>query len=105
VSKRGSGKAPVYRITDARRSLSADVHRREVRYLVSMSIRTVCFLLAIVVPYWPLRVVLFIAALVLPYLSVVFANAGREHAEALTDNKLDPADRPNLEPGQHADYS
>jgi hypothetical protein len=107
VSTSGSGKpkTPVYRITDARRGLSDDVHSREVRYLVSMGIRTVCFLLAIVVPYWPLRIVFFIGALVLPYLSVVFANAGREHAETLTANTLAPTERPKLEPGRHADDS
>jgi hypothetical protein len=104
VGKRRRGKHPVYRITDAQRGLSDDVRSREVRYLVSMGIRTVCFLLAIVVPYWPLRVVLFVAALVLPYFAVVLANAGRERATAPTvaamaPNEL-PAARRGLEDGR-----
>jgi hypothetical protein len=98
VSRRLRSRPPVYRITDARRSLSDDVRSREIRYLISMSIRTVCFVLAIVVPYWPLRVAFFIGALVLPYLAVVLANAGRENAEAITAKSVDSAGRPAIEP-------
>ncbi|MGH3497731.1 MAG: DUF3099 domain-containing protein [Nocardioidaceae bacterium] len=61
-------------ITTARRGRSADIHSREVRYLVSMGIRTVCFLCAVVVG-GPLRWVFIAAALILPYIAVVFANA------------------------------
>jgi hypothetical protein len=50
-----------------------------VRYLVSMGVRTVCFLLAVVV-HGPLRWAFVAAAIVLPYLAVVFANAGRERS-------------------------
>jgi Protein of unknown function (DUF3099) len=113
VSKRRRGKPPVYRITDAPRSLSDDVRSREVRYLISMGIRTVCLLLAIVVPYWPLRVVFFIGALVLPYFAVVLANAGREPTAAptvtsmLPDEPPDelPAPRRALGEGKHTDDS
>jgi DUF3099 family protein len=68
---------PVYEITGARRGLTADVRYRQRRYVISMSIRTVCFVLAIVTT-GALRWMFFVAALVLPYLSVVFANGGRE---------------------------
>jgi len=105
VSKRRPSKTPVYRITDARRSLSDDVRSREVRYLISMGIRTMCFVLAIVVPYWPLRVVFFVGALVLPYLAVVLANAGREHADGLAAPTVVAADRLALEDRKHADDS
>ena len=71
---------PVYNITDAQRALSVEQAGRTQRYLVSMGIRTGCFVAAIFVPGWP-RWVLIAGALVLPYLAVVAANAGRENDE------------------------
>jgi hypothetical protein len=73
------GTEPVYRITGVRRSYLEETRQRTIRYLISMGIRTVCFLLAIVV-HGPTRWVLVVAAIVLPYVSVVFANAGRERS-------------------------
>ncbi len=70
---------PVYDITGARRSLSEDVRYRQRRYAITMSIRTVCFVLAIVTT-GALRWTFFAAALVVPYIAVVFANGGREPA-------------------------
>ncbi len=61
-------------ITSARSSRSADIKRREVKYLVSMGIRTVCFVLAIIVS-GPFRWVLVGGAVFLPYFAVVLANA------------------------------
>jgi hypothetical protein len=63
------------------------VDSRTRRYLVSMGIRTVCFLLAVVASGW-LRWVLIAAAVTLPYLSVVFANGGRERAVDLPESDL-----------------
>ena len=63
----------VYNITGARQSASADRQLRTRRYLISMGIRTVCFLAAILVEGW-LTWVLFAAAVILPYISVVGAN-------------------------------
>lgn len=79
----------VYTITDARRALSDEQTGRTRRYLVSMLIRTVCFVLAIFIPGWP-RWVLIIAALTLPYLAVVVANAGRENDEPTAVPTVDP---------------
>jgi len=64
------------RITTAPRSHAEDIARRQKRYLISMGIRTLCFLLAVVsIGHWFLWV--FIAAsFVLPYIAVVMANAG-----------------------------
>ena len=62
-------------ITSARISKSADIRTREVRYLISMGIRTACFVAAIIVD-GPLRWILIAAAFVLPYFAVVMANAG-----------------------------
>jgi hypothetical protein len=72
---------PVYEITGARRGLTEDVTRRQIRYAISMGIRTVCFVLAIVTHGW-LRAIFLVGALVLPYLSVVYANSGRERIGA-----------------------
>ena len=72
----------MYQITGARPGLRDDVDSRTRRYLWSMGVRTVCFLLAVVAHGW-LRWTLIVAALVLPYLSVVFANSGRERIEAM----------------------
>ena len=61
-------------ITSARMSHSEDLRRRQRRYLVSMGIRTVCFVLAIVAS-GPLRWSLVAGAIFLPYVAVVLANA------------------------------
>lgn len=84
-------------ITSARPSRSSDIRKRQTRYLMSMGIRTICFVLAIVTS-GPLRWSLVAGAIFLPYVAVVLANA--------TDNRgtRGPAsfaneDRPLLESG------
>ncbi|MGQ0466235.1 MAG: DUF3099 domain-containing protein [Sporichthyaceae bacterium] len=69
--------AQVYAVTSARPSLTADVGDRFRRYAVTMTIRTLCFVGAIVTT-GPVRWTLFAGALLLPYLAVVVANGGRE---------------------------
>jgi hypothetical protein len=65
------------RITTAATSPRADIAARQRRYLLSMSIRSLCFVGAIVAALagigwlWP---ILIAAALVLPYVAVVMAN-------------------------------
>jgi len=95
---------PVYTITGAQRALSDEQTGRTQRYLISMSIRTACFIAAVIVPGWP-RWILVAGALVLPYLAVVVANAGREndepgeaHVAALDRNAL-PGSGTALEDG------
>ncbi len=61
-------------ITSARVSHSEDLRRRQTRYLFSMGVRTVCFVLAIVTS-GPLRWALVAGAVFLPYVAVVLANA------------------------------
>ncbi len=68
---------PVFKITGAPRSLKADIRSREVRYLLSMGVRTACFIGAFVT-HGIVRWLLIVAAFVLPYVAVVIANAGRE---------------------------
>ena len=64
------------RITSAARPRSEDIRGRERRYIMSMAVRTGCFLLAILFrDHWVVWV--FIAgAVFLPYVAVVIANAG-----------------------------
>lgn len=92
---------PVYSITSAKSGHSDDIGSRELRYGISMGIRTVCFVGAVVafqtmggwVPW-----VLLAAALVLPYTSVIFANAGTR-APGAGSNIIKPEPYGKLEPG------
>ncbi len=84
-------------ITSARPSRSADIRRREIRYLVSMGIRTACFVLAIVT-HGPLRWVLVAGAVFLPYVAVVVANA-TDRREFSGPTAFHVEDRPLLERG------
>jgi hypothetical protein len=86
------------RITTASAGRDADIAMRQRRYLVAMSIRTVCFVAAIfVTPIW-LRVVFVAGALLLPYVAVVMANAGSTKSDgfALMDG---PSGARELPPG------
>jgi len=78
------------RITSASRPRSEDIRGREKRYLVSMGIRTACFVLAVVsVGQWFMWV--FLAASVfLPYVAVVIANAGVTPDPDPADHAFDP---------------
>jgi hypothetical protein len=68
-------KQEVFSITSAAVPHSEELGSREKRYAISMGIRTVCFLGAVVAD-GPLRWVLVAGAVFLPYTSVVLANAG-----------------------------
>ncbi|MCW2845359.1 MAG: hypothetical protein JWN22_3275 [Nocardioides sp.] len=65
------------RITTAASSRDADINARQKRYLLSMSIRSICFIGAVstaiagITWLWPW---LIAAALILPYVAVVMAN-------------------------------
>ncbi len=63
------------RITTASASRNADISARQRRYVISMAIRTICFIGAIVVGDGWLRWVLIVGAVLLPYVAVVMANA------------------------------
>ena len=63
------------RITTAQRSHREDVASRQRRYLISMGIRTLCFLLAVVtIGHWFMWIFL-LASLVLPPVAVIIANS------------------------------
>lgn len=85
-------------ITSAPKSRFQQLDDRRRRYLISMGIRTVCLLLAIVVPYAPVRILLVVAAIALPWMSVVGANGplGRDPGSPVA---FRPESRPALNPG------
>ncbi|MFF5259568.1 DUF3099 domain-containing protein [Actinomadura viridis] len=75
-------RAEVYTVTNAPKPMSEDIQYRQRRYLISMSIRTGCFLGAVFAgvagaPLWLIGL-LVVGAVFLPYISVIFANGGRE---------------------------
>ncbi len=76
-SDRGEKTEPV-RITTVGSSRGQDIAARQRRYLLSMSLRTICFVAAVVVSFTgprPLMWFFIAGALVLPYIAVVMANA------------------------------
>ncbi len=68
-------------VTEAPRSRHEDIAYREKRYLIMMSIRLVCFVIAVVMfvkgAGW-LTAIPAVGAIAIPYFAVVFANGGRE---------------------------
>lgn len=68
---------PVYRITNAQTSFLQDQKGRARRYLFSMSLRTICFIAAVLTT-GNIRYAFIVGAIFLPYIAVVVANAGRE---------------------------
>jgi hypothetical protein len=87
-------------ITSARTARSADIRRREVRYLMSMGIRTLCFVGAFIAS-GVLRWTLVVAALILPYIAVVIANATDRRSS--TGSVPFTPERPMLEAGAPPD--
>lgn len=89
----------VYTVTDARRPMSEDIGYRERRYLITMGIRTLCFVLSIVFALTLGRVgvilafVALIGAVLLPYVAVIFANGGREPDSAARFAPYEPESR------------
>jgi fatty acid desaturase len=77
--------APV-RITTAGADPQADLRRRQRKYVIAMTIRTLCFVGAAATGaagwhyVWP---VLIVGAIVLPYVAVVMANANDSRSVAL----------------------
>ncbi|WP_106121548.1 DUF3099 domain-containing protein [Nesterenkonia sandarakina] len=67
----------VHSITDAPQKHSDEQHSRLVRYAVSMGIRMVCFILAVILQNW-MTWVLLAAAVILPYVAVTTANVGAD---------------------------
>ncbi|MFT4081828.1 MAG: DUF3099 domain-containing protein [Nocardioides sp.] len=98
---RATEEAPI-RITTAGSSRAADIATRQRRYIISMAIRSACFIGAVIAGLthvnwlWP---ILIAGAIVLPYVAVVMANATNRKADniALLDS---PYGRPELRGGR-----
>jgi hypothetical protein len=74
------GEPEPVRITTASRSHSDELWAREKRYMITMGIRTACFVTAVAcylspLPHW-VAWIFIVCSLVLPYIAVVMANAG-----------------------------
>jgi Protein of unknown function (DUF3099) len=81
VPHSGHGQQQVHLVTLARRSRSDDITYRQRRYLLMMGIRTVCFVIAVVLfvnHFGWLAAIPAVGAIFIPYFAVVFANGGRE---------------------------
>lgn len=94
------GHVQVFRITGARTGLQEDVRGRQRRYVISMSVRTVAVLLAVVL--WNVEryvaIVALVLGVVLPYVAVVIANAGRENAPKLPSTFVTMPTKPMIAP-------
>jgi len=82
-------------ITSARPARSVDIRRRQTRYLLSMALRTICFVLAVVTT-GPLRWSFVAGAVFLPYIAVVLANA-TDRRESVGPASYLAEDKPLLE--------
>ncbi|MFB4310060.1 DUF3099 domain-containing protein [Actinomadura sp. GTD37] len=109
VNPRHHREPEIYTVTDAPRPMSEDIGYRQRRYLISMGVRTLCFVGAVVAavagaPWW-LAVLLVVGALLLPYVAVIFANGGREPTASASfgDRAGAQHDRSGLESGQKPD--
>lgn len=91
----------VFSITSASTSQSEEIGKRQKRYAISMGIRTLCFVLAVV--FWShvlwLAVVFIAGALLLPYTSVILANAG-VRKKGTGPSPFLPEPRTELPPGE-----
>ena len=74
-ARRSRSAAEPVRITNAPSNRRDDLNRRRRRYLLSMSIRSLCFVGAVVVGSGPFLWVFLFGALILPYVAVVMANS------------------------------
>ena len=89
------------RITTAGANRADDIAKRQKRYLLSMSLRSACFIGAVVAALagltwlWPF---LIAGALVLPYIAVVLANNSAPRADGFELRDAGAA-RPQLTPG------
>jgi hypothetical protein len=70
-------------ISNVGQPLSKDQSSRARKYFISMMIRTLCFILAVILPS-PYRWIALFGAVVLPYIAVIVANAGRETVKGNT---------------------
>lgn len=68
--------APAVLVTDAQVAGSVERQDRQRRYLISMGIRTVCFVLAVVLFRGVAQLAAIAVSMVMPWVAVLVANAG-----------------------------
>lgn len=82
------------RITTAQEAPEEDLDHRQRRYIIAMTVRTLCFLGAVAVgPGW-FRWVLLSGAVFLPYIAVVVANATSQRTDTFEVEGVDAAALP-----------
>jgi len=89
----------VFSISGVETGLSQDQSGRQRRYLISMGLRTACFVGGILAD-GALRWVLIVGAVALPYFAVVIANAGRERGGWAGSGDFVPLGNEAIEAGQ-----
>ncbi len=86
------------RITTAAESRNKDISKRQRRYLASMSLRTICFVGAVIVGHGVAMWILIFGAIFLPYVAVVMANAVTTRTDGFALQAA-PLTRPELGAG------
>jgi len=95
-------------ITDAPESPARELRRREIRYVVMMSIRALCLIVAAILvstrpPLFGLWVALCVAGMVLlPWLAVILANDRPPRRRGEPSRYPGPPTQPALPPPPHA---
>jgi hypothetical protein len=91
-------------VTSLPQAPKVEADSRTRRYLISMSIRMVCFALTLfVTPYGWYTWVFAIAAAVLPYIAVVGANAGSDSTVTRAESPQQALDAPSVAPDVEPD--
>jgi hypothetical protein len=90
----------VFSISEVETSLTQDQSGRQRRYLISMGLRTACFVGGVLAE-GVLRWSLIVGAVVLPYFAVVIANAGRERGGWAGSGDFVPLGTDAIEPGKN----
>lgn len=103
MPRKTAGRDQAYLVTDARQPRSADIARRERRYLVIMGVRLLCFLLAGLLVWlragW-FALIPAVGAILLPYFAVVVANVGRGGRQPTGFVPYEPSLPPGAPPGE-----
>jgi Flp pilus assembly protein TadB len=104
LKRRRAGSGEVFQISGARESLSDDVRIRQRNYAISMGIRTLCVILAVVL--WHVQTVVagcaLVGGLLLPWIAVTVATAGRSPSTHRPPSFVPGSTRNVLGPGTGA---
>jgi Protein of unknown function (DUF3099) len=94
----------VQSVTSAPEARTEDQARRLKQYLITMAIRTICFVLLVVIDAW-YRWIFAVGAVFLPFVAVVAANAVMPRVAGRVRPVLPQADAtPQITSGPHEPY-